>query len=178
MKPSVDIEIVISDIDARSAALEAEKSAALAEAAIVESALGVAMLDADTKQLTTLERRLGELRAVIARIGAALVILVYRRRDAEAELHAAAAADARKQFAQLEVAALIARTDAHNAGVAFQKALANCADIARQSELLQSHNGSLQLAAHYSSYRLPVWHGELNRLITLEGEMLAAAPMA
>ena len=181
MKTAYDIEVTIGDIDARSAALEAEKGAALAEAAAVESALGVAVADADTKQLTVLERRLGELRAAAARIGAALAILLYRRRDAESELHATTLAEANAKNRQLEAASLAQLTTTLAAADAFAAALDIQRHTTMASESLAAQwRNDLNPAPHYASAAaMPQWIGQLNAWRRDVRTMLeAAAPMA
>lgn len=162
---STELETQIAEIDGRSAALVAERDAAAGELATVEATLGAAV--ADGQPIAPLEKKIGDLKAIVNRTAAALATLATRRKGAAADLAAAQLAEATATLASLETEAAAQLRAALAAGEAWLLEFNRLTDITLKSESLSSRWGNALPSAYFASAGgRPVWLGEFNRWVT------------
>lgn len=105
---------------ARAAEIDAERAAAATALAEAEQQLGSAYADGDTRQVSALERRIADARAILSRAAGALAVLAGRQRDAEQRLEQQRLQEARAEMQELEAQALSGLRSAVAQGRAMQ----------------------------------------------------------
>ena len=164
---TAEIEVMIASINLRAAEIDAERAAAAAEIAAAEQQLGSAYADGDTKAVNSLERRLTEVRAIVARAAGALAVLAWRRHDAEQQLDQQRLQDARAVVIELEAQAL----SGLRASVAQSDALlatwARLEDIARQAGAIDAeHRNEFSFRFAGVGHHPPAWWPQFHRWLT------------
>ena len=161
---SQQIEERIAEIDGRASTLAAERDAAAGELATVEANLGAVV--ADGQPIGPLEKRIGDLKSIVNRTGAALATLATRRKGAAADLVAAQLAEATDERNQLEVKAAAQLRAALDAADAWLREFDALTNITEASERLSSHWRNAIPSAHIaSSGGRPPWLGEYRRWV-------------
>lgn len=170
---TAEIESMIAAINLRAAEIDAERVAAAAEIADAEQRLGSAYADNDLKAVGSLERRLTEARAIVARAAGALAVLAGRRHDAEQQLAQQSLQDARAAVIELEAQGLSGLRSAVAQGRALQATWLHLESIAQSAGRIDQQFPNVFAFSYASAGHHPpeVWPG-FCKWLTLTAEWL------
>ena len=168
-----DAQSMIDAINLRAAELDAERAAAAAELAEAESKIATLVADNDTKALGNLERRVAELRQVVARAAGGLAVLLQRRQAAEVQLAEQQLAAARREYIELEAQALSGLRASVQQSEALLATWAALEGVARRAGSIGEQHRN-EFSFHYAGagHHPPDWWPLFNRWLTAVRESI------